>query len=77
MGFEFWDKPIPFEIPNLELKGDHVGFHKTIDEKALIISYEGPKSLGKEDLYLSLNTPNGCKEADHVMNRRSEFIGLE
>jgi len=68
MGFEFWDKPISFKIPNLEMKGEHVGFHMTIDEKALIISYDGPKSLGKEDLYVSLNTPNGWTVPKHLGN---------
>ncbi len=52
-----WSKPEQIEIPGLDIDGNFYGFDVSDDEKVIIVSYEGPGSLGKEDLYVS--TYNG------------------
>lgn len=68
LGYGFWDRPVPIEIPGLEIKGEHVSMHMTYDEKAAIIAYEGPNSLGKEDMYVSIQTANGWSAPKHLGN---------
>ena len=51
-----WSAPIPVKIPTLDINGDFYGFHVNEDENVIIISYEGPNSLGEEDLYVSTKT---------------------
>lgn len=48
-----WGKPEAIEIPGLDIEGFHYGFHVSESGDAIIISYEGPESLGEEDLYVS------------------------
>ena len=48
-----WSNPVKVEIPNLDIEGDFYGFYVSPDEETIIISYNGPNSLGEEDLYVS------------------------
>lgn len=48
-----WGKPVKVVIPDLNIEGEHYGFHVSPDEKTIIISYNGPNSVGEEDLYVS------------------------
>lgn len=48
-----WSKPIHVEVPTLDINGDFFGFYVNPSEDVIIISYEGPNSLGQEDLYIS------------------------
>jgi outer membrane protein OmpA-like peptidoglycan-associated protein len=48
-----WGKPKKIDIPDLDIEGDFYGFHVTPDEKTIIISYNGPNTIGEEDLYVS------------------------
>ena len=51
-----WSSPEPLEIPNLDINGDFYGFHVNEKEDVIIISYEGPGTIGQEDLYYSVKT---------------------
>ena len=48
-----WGNPKDLEIPELDIEGEFYGFHINQDENAIIISYLGENSQGKEDLYYS------------------------
>ena len=48
-----WGSPHDLKIPDLDIDGDFYGFHINREENTIIISYEGPESKGKEDLYFS------------------------
>ncbi|NRA11404.1 MAG: SprB repeat-containing protein [Crocinitomicaceae bacterium] len=54
-----WSKPEPMVIDGLDIDGDFYGFHVNEQENVIIISYEGPGTKGKEDLYVS--TKSGGK----------------
>lgn len=56
-GGSSWGKPEAIEIPGLDIDGDFYGFHVSENGDAIIISYNGPGSMGEEDLYVS--TKNG------------------
>jgi outer membrane protein OmpA-like peptidoglycan-associated protein len=49
-----WGSPRQISIPDLDIEGDFYGFHVNKTGDVIIISYAGPKSLGEEDLYVSL-----------------------
>ncbi len=61
-----WSKPEKIEIPTLDIEGDFYGFYVSEDEKAMIISYAGPNSLGEEDLYVSLNEGGSWTKPEHL-----------
>lgn len=61
-----WSKPSPLEIPGLDIDGDSYGFHVSGNGKVIIISYEGPGSLGKEDLYVSTKTGETWSSPKHM-----------
>jgi hypothetical protein len=48
-----WSKPEEILIPGLDIEGGHYGFHVGALGDVIIMSYEGPNSLGEEDLYFS------------------------
>lgn len=48
-----WSKPEEIRIPNLDIEGIHYGFHVGEFGDIIIMSYDGPGSLGEEDLYYS------------------------
>ena len=48
-----WGSPHDLKIPDLDIDGNFYGFHINREENTIIISYEGPESKGKEDLYFS------------------------
>jgi outer membrane protein OmpA-like peptidoglycan-associated protein len=71
-----WSKPTRVNIPNLDIDGDFYGFHITKDETVLIISYNGPNSLGEEDLYVS-EYINGSWSAPQHMGNVINSTGFE
>lgn len=63
-----WSKPQEVTIPGLDIDGDHYGFHVSEDETVVIISYEGPGSLGEEDFYVSEKTNGTWSTPKHMGN---------
>lgn len=63
-----WSKPEKIVIPNLDIEGDAYGFHVSGDGNTIIISQNGPKSFGEEDLYVSEKTANGWSNPLHMGN---------
>ncbi len=61
-----WGAPEAIKIPNLDIQGDFYGFHVSEDGNTIIISYEGPGTLGKEDLYVSVKTEALWSEPLHM-----------
>ncbi len=51
-----WEKPVHIDVPTLDINGDFYGFHIDESETVMIISYEGPNTMGGEDLYVSTNS---------------------
>lgn len=45
-------KPIPLEIPNLEITTPNYGFYAHPDETTILLSYSNMETYGKEDLYI-------------------------
>ncbi len=48
-----WQQPKRVEIPELQIEGDFFGFYVAPEEDVIIISYNGPESIGDEDLYVT------------------------
>jgi len=48
-----WSSPHDLKIPDLDIEGSFYGFHINRESNTIIISYDGPESKGKEDLYFS------------------------
>jgi hypothetical protein len=61
-----WSTPEKVDIPGLDIEGDYYGFH--INKDAIIISYQGPSSLGSEDLYVSTKSGSGWSAPIHMGN---------
>lgn len=61
-----WGKPSHLDIPDLDIDGDFYGFYVTKNEKAIVISYAGPNSIGEEDLYISLNENDSWGKLIHL-----------
>ena len=61
-----WSKPETLEIPGLDIDGESYGFHVSENGKVIIISYEGPGSLGKEDLYVSTKSGETWSSPMHM-----------
>jgi hypothetical protein len=51
-----WGTPEKVEVPTLDIEGDYYGFHISEDESVLLISYQGPGTVGEEDIYVSLRS---------------------
>ncbi len=66
LGHNNWKKPEFIEIPELKYKGDFYDFSIAKDETVLIISIEGPSTLGKEDLYVSLKKEGNWTKPLHM-----------
>lgn len=49
-----WSSPERIEVPGLDIDGDFYGFHISQDDQVMLISYEGPGTLGAEDIYVSV-----------------------
>jgi len=71
-----WGNPSKLNIPNLNIEGDFYGFHVTPDEKTIIISYNGPNSVGEEDLYVS-EFENGAWTSPKHMGSVLNSTGFE
>lgn len=48
-----WSAPHDLKIPDLDIEGSFYGFHINRESNTIIISFDGPDSKGKEDLYFS------------------------
>ena len=63
-----WSNPDKITIPGLDIEGGAYGFHVSGDGKTIIISQNGPKSLGEEDLYVSEKSASGWSTPIHMGN---------
>ncbi|MDG1331058.1 MAG: SprB repeat-containing protein [Crocinitomicaceae bacterium] len=63
-----WSKPEKITIPGLDIEGEAYGFNVSGDGKTIIISQNGPKSFGEEDLYVSEKTSSGWSKPLHMGN---------
>ena len=63
-----WQTPIHVEIPTLDIEGDAYGFYINGDENSMIVSYQGPGSLGKEDLYVITKEGSAWSAPVHMGN---------
>lgn len=61
-----WGKPTEIVIPGLDIEGNFYGFHVSAKGDAIIISYNGPGSLGEEDLYVSVREGDGWSAPRHM-----------
>lgn len=61
-----WSTPEKVEIPGLDIEGDYYGFHVNDAEDVIIVSYAGPGTKGKEDLYVSTKTGSGWSSLTHM-----------
>lgn len=59
-----WSSPSKVEIPDLDIEGEYYGFH--VGKNAIIISYQGPNSIGSEDLYVSKKKGSGWSAPMHM-----------
>jgi outer membrane protein OmpA-like peptidoglycan-associated protein len=71
-----WSKPERLEIPNLVAPNTLFGFHISQDETVIIMSYQDPKGLGEEDLFVSTKT-NGAWSAPVHMGNKINSTGFE
>ncbi len=71
-----WGAPEAIEIPGLDIDGEFYGFHVSESGDVIIISYNGPESLGEEDLYVSTKTGNVWSEPIH-MGTKVNSAGFE
>ncbi len=63
-----WGKPEEISIPGLDIEGNFYGFHVSESGDAIIISYNGPGSLGEEDLYISTKSGDTWSAPQHMGN---------
>lgn len=63
-----WSTPEKINIPGLSIDGDFYGFHVSGDERVILISYEGPNTVGKEDLYVSVKEGSTWSAPIHMGN---------
>lgn len=61
-----WQSPEKVNVPGLDIDGDFYGFFVSLDEQVMIISYNGPGSLGEEDLYVSTKQTSGWTSPKHM-----------
>ena len=66
-----WSKPEKINIPGLSVNGKNVGFTVSSDGNVMIVSYEGPNSLGNEDLYYSMKNGQNWSELKHMVGVNS------
>ena len=64
-----WSTPVKVDVPGLDIDGDFYGFHVSEDEQVMIISYDGPNSLGLEDLYVSTKSGSSWTTPVHMGNK--------
>ncbi len=63
-----WTFPNHVNIPNLDIEGNFYGFHVAEAENIILISYNGPGSIGQEDLYVSKRSGNDWSTPIHLGN---------
>ncbi len=71
-----WSTPVELQIPGLAIEGQFYGFHVNRTEDVIIISFNGPGSLGEEDLYVSTKE-NGNWSAPQHMGNKVNSAGFE
>lgn len=67
-GTTSWATPVKLDIPGLTISGDFYGFHVSEKEDVMIISYNGPGSVGEEDLYVSVKEGGTWSSPRHMGN---------
>jgi OmpA-OmpF porin, OOP family len=63
-----WGEIQHVDITNLNIVSEHYDLHISNDENVMLISNQGPGSLGEEDLYVSLKKNNIWSEPIHMGN---------
>ena len=63
-----WTFPNHVNIPELDIQGNFYGFHIAESENIIVISYNGPSSVGQEDLYVSKRSGNDWSAPIHLGN---------
>jgi len=71
-----WTTPESILIPTLVIQGEYYYFHVNKSEDVIIISYNGPGSVGEEDLYVSTKVDSGWTAPIHMGNEINS-IGYE
>lgn len=71
-----WQAPTEILIPGLDIEGDFYTFFVAESEDVLLISYQGPNTLGEEDLYVSTKQ-NGVWSAPQHMGNVINTTGFE
>ena len=61
-----WQPPVRVKIPSLNITGDNYGFFVHPNEQVIMISYKGPESLGREDLYISIKKEGSWSVPVHL-----------
>lgn len=61
-----WSAPVELLIPGLSIEGAFYGFHVNRTEDVIIISFNGPGSMGEEDLYVSLKENGSWSTPQHM-----------
>ena len=55
-----WQSPKSLDIPALNVQGDFVNFYVSKEEDIILLSFNGPGSLGAEDLYAIRKSAGGA-----------------
>lgn len=61
-----WSEPVKLQIPGLDIDGDFYSFHVNSSENVIIISYQGPNTMGLEDLYVVTKNGNSWSAPEHM-----------
>jgi hypothetical protein len=64
-----WGTPEELKIPELSIQGSFYGFHINKSEDVIVLSYNGPASLGEEDLYISVKENGNWSAPQHLGNK--------
>lgn len=72
-----WSDPVKLEIPGLKIEGEFYGFYVNPQETAIIISYNGPGSMGEEDLYVCLKQADGTWGKPTSLGTKVNSAGFE
>lgn len=61
-----WTTPVKLDIPGLDIDGEFYSFHVNASENVIILSYQGPNTVGMEDLYVSTKNGNTWSTPMHM-----------
>ncbi|MFI5205211.1 MAG: OmpA family protein, partial [Flavobacteriales bacterium] len=72
-----WTDPVKLEIPNLKIEGNFYGFYVNPQETVILVSYNGPGSLGDEDLYVCTKQSDGTWSKPTTLGPKINTKGYE